>query len=106
MKKNMQENTFYSNAVSVIKNIPFGKVATYGQIAMMAGNYRAARQISWILRSSSKKHDLPWHRIINKQGKISLRKSEGYELQEVMLKKEGIIFEDDKIDLSKYLWKA
>jgi methylated-DNA-protein-cysteine methyltransferase related protein len=102
----MKEETFYLRAIKVIKKIPYGKVATYGQIALLAGNPRAARQISWILRSSSEKYSLPWHRIINRDGKISLRKSEGYELQETLLIKEGIIFENEVIDFAKFLWKS
>jgi methylated-DNA-protein-cysteine methyltransferase related protein len=98
--------TFTYKAINAIKNIPFGKVATYGQIAILSGNYRAARQISWILYSMSEKHNLPWHRVINRHGKISLEKSGGFELQETLLKKEGILFENGKIDLLKYLWKS
>ncbi len=53
-----------------IKQIPHGKVAMYGQIATYARNPRAARQVAWILHSSSRKDSLPWHRVINNKGRI------------------------------------
>lgn len=97
--------SFYQRVIAIIKNIPEGKVATYGQIATYAGNPRAARQVSYILHSSSEKEDLPWHRVINSKGSISLKPGHGYELQKQMLKKEGITFnENDCIDLKRFLW--
>jgi len=84
--------------------IPAGKVATYGQIASLAGNNRAARQISRILHSSSEKYDLPWQRVINSQGKISLRPGDGFEMQKAILESEGIQFLENRIDLIKYQW--
>ncbi|MBA7541057.1 DNA base-flipping protein [subsurface metagenome] len=97
--------SFYQKVIAIIKNIPEGKVATYGQIATYAGNPRAARQVSYILHSSSRKENLPWHRVINSKGSISLKPGHGYELQKQMLKKEGITFqENDCIDLKRFLW--
>jgi methylated-DNA-protein-cysteine methyltransferase-like protein len=90
----------------IIKGIPRGKVATYGQIAALAGNHRAARQVAWILHSSSEKENLPWHRVVNSQGGISLKPRRGYEVQKALLIKERIEFdENDRIDLDDYLWK-
>ena len=97
--------SFYQRVIAIIKNIPEGKIATYGQIATYAGNPRAARQVSFILHSSSEKENLPWHRVINSKGSISLKPGHGYELQKQMLKKEGITFkENDCIDLKRFLW--
>lgn len=97
--------SFYQRVIAIIISIPEGKVATYGQIATYAGNPRAARQVSYILHSSSDKEDLPWHRVINSKGSISLKPGHGYELQKQMLKKEGITFkENDCIDLKRFLW--
>ena len=99
-------NTFTEKVINLIKQIPAGKVVTYGQIAEYAGNSRGARQISWILSSSSKKYDLPWHRVINSHGKISLKHPKDYEYQKDLLKKEGISFLiNDRIDLKNYMWK-
>ncbi|MCK4672969.1 MGMT family protein [candidate division WOR-3 bacterium] len=97
--------TFYQRVIATIKNIPEGKVATYGQIATYAGNPRAARQVSFILHSSSEKENLPWHRVVNSKGSISLKPGHGYEIQKQMLKKEGITFkENDCVDLKRFLW--
>ena len=96
-------NEFSERVIKIINSIPEGKVMTYGQIAAMAGNPRAARAVSWILHSGSKKHDLPWHRVINSKGKISIKSRKGYEKQKQRLKEEGIDFnEKDKINLDVY----
>ena len=71
-------DSFSSRVKSIIASIPEGRVATYGQIALLAGNRRAARQVAWILHSSSSKHGLPWQRVINRLGKISLPRAGGY----------------------------
>jgi len=96
---------FSKQVIEIIKKIPAGRVATYGQIATLAGNNKAARQISRILHSSSEKYDLPWYRVINSQGKISLRSGDGFEMQKAMLESEGIKVMADRIDLVKYKWK-
>ena len=97
--------SFHERIIEVIKSIPRGKVATYGQIAEMAGNPRASRQVSWVLNSSSEKAQLPWHRVINRMGKISLKAGQGYELQKALLEKEKVVFDlYDRIDLAKYQW--
>ena len=96
---------FTEAVIAAIKKIPKGKVATYGQIATLAGSPRAARQVVRILHSSSKKHNLPWHRVINSQGKISLKPSSGYEIQLALLEKEKVKFSlEGVVDLNKYLW--
>ncbi len=98
--------SFHQKVVKVIKNIPRGKVATYGQIAALAGSPRAARQVVRALHTSSDKEKLPWHRVINSKGKISLKPNSGYEIQKAMLEDEKVIFAaDDSIDLKKYLWQ-
>jgi methylated-DNA-protein-cysteine methyltransferase-like protein len=97
---------FTLKIIKLIKNIPEGKVLTYGKIAKLAGNPRAARQVSWLLHSSTKKYDLPWHRVINSLGKIALNSQDGKDYQKILLEKEGIKFDDgNKVDLKKYLWK-
>ncbi|MFX0113758.1 MAG: MGMT family protein [Candidatus Hodarchaeota archaeon] len=97
-------NSFSQRVKALIKAIPAGKVATYGQIAKFAGNPRAARQVAWLLHSSSRKDNLPWHRVISSKGRISLPHDQGYELQKAMLEQEGIILdESDKIDLDRFL---
>jgi methylated-DNA-protein-cysteine methyltransferase-like protein len=96
---------FTQEVIKIIKSIPKGKVLTYGIIAKLAGNSRAARQVSWILHSSTKKYDLPWHRVINSKGKIVLSADEDRYYQKNLLIEEGIQFKSEfGIDLQKYLW--
>jgi methylated-DNA-protein-cysteine methyltransferase related protein len=105
-KQTADDNSFARQVVQRIKAIPRGKVATYGQIAMMAGNPRAVRGVIWILHSSSEKAGLPWHRVINRKGKISLLPGQGYEEQKSRLEAEGIEFNlEDCIDLKRFLWQ-
>jgi methylated-DNA-protein-cysteine methyltransferase-like protein len=100
------ERGFYERVVGFIKSIPPGKVATYGQIAEYAGNPRAAREVAYILHSSSEKEDLPWQRVINSKGRISLKPGHGYELQKRLLEDEGVVFnEEDRIDFGCFLWQ-
>ncbi len=96
---------FTDRVKHIIKEIPRGKVATYGQIAAFAGSPRAARQVVRILHSCSEKDKLPWQRVVNGRGMISLKTGHGYEIQMSMLKKEGVKFSlDGSIDMSKYQW--
>jgi len=98
-------SSFTERVKDIIKKIPRGKVATYGQIAAYAGNPRGARQVVRILHSSSGKDKLPWHRVVNRQGRIGLKPSHGYEIQRELLRKEGIRFDkNDTIDFDLYLW--
>lgn len=99
--------TFHEKAVEQIKNIPSGKIATYGQIAALSGSPKAARQVVRCLHSSSEKEKLPWHRVINSQGKIGLKSYQGYEMQKAMLEDEGIVFGlNDIVDFNKYQWNG
>lgn len=103
---NFSGGDFTSEVIKLIKSIPRGKVATYGQIACLAGFCSSVRRVVWILHSCSKKERLPWHRVVNQKGTISLRPGEGYELQKDMLQKEGIVFDkNDRIELDRYLWE-
>jgi methylated-DNA-protein-cysteine methyltransferase-like protein len=98
--------TFSAQIISVIKRIPSGRVASYGQIAALAGNPRAARAVIWLLHSSSGKEKLPWHRVINGRGMISLKPGNGYEEQRALLEREGVEFDlYGRIDLERYQWK-
>ena len=97
---------FTQNVIHIIQSIPKGKVLTYGLIARLAGNPRAARQVSWILHSSSKKYHLPWHRVISSNGFLSMKSIEDKQYHQKLLELEDITFIDNfKIDLGLYLWK-
>jgi methylated-DNA-protein-cysteine methyltransferase-like protein len=97
---------FTLKVIQTIAAIPAGYVATYGQIAGLAGNHRAARQVSRILHTCTSKYQLPWHRVIGATGKISIPKDQsGYLRQKKKLQQEGIEFGlSDTIDLTLYQW--
>lgn len=96
---------FTKNVIEVISQIPEGRVSTYGRISMMAGRPNSARQVARILHSMSRKYDLPWHRVINIKGGISLPEHQGYFEQKARLTQEGIVFDaKDRVDLAKFLW--
>ena len=86
------DESFQERVKKLLKAVPAGKVVTYGALAAYAGSPRAARQVVWILNSCAEKERLPWHRVINAQGKISLGRGRGYEMQREMLWAEGIEF--------------
>ena len=85
----------------VLARVPRGRVATYGQIAKLAGYPGAARQVVWALRSSS---GLPWHRIVGARGKISLTGEPGFE-QRMRLEMEGVLFNGLRVDMDEFGWK-
>lgn len=95
---------FTRQVVEIIRDIPSGKVMTYGQIAAHAGSPRAARQVVRILHSLSKKERLPWHRVINAKGEISLQDEEGRFMQTMLLEGEGVqLGLGGRIDLNTFL---
>lgn len=76
---------------------------TYGQIARLAGSPRGARQVVRILHSMSKKHNLPWHRVINAKGEIGFTHDESFTIQKLSLQGEGVEFINVRtVDLEKH----
>ena len=91
---------------AILASVPLGKVVTYGQLAELAGLARAARQMGQLLHRLPKDTDLPWHRVVNASGKISLpENSPGHSLQRVRLEEEGIVFHNNKIRLKEFQWQ-
>ncbi len=96
---------FTKKVIELIREIPEGRVVTYGFIAALAGNPRAARQVARVLHSCSLKEGLPWHRVVNRDGRISLKPFQGYEIQKQLLEGERVLFDQkDRIDLNIFLW--
>jgi methylated-DNA-protein-cysteine methyltransferase related protein len=94
---------FTEKVISIIRNVPSGKVMTYGQVARQAGSPRGARQVARILHSMSAKHNLPWHRIVNAEGKIVLTDEEGRFTQRALLVEEGVeVSPNGQVDLELY----
>lgn len=89
-----------------VKKIPKGRIATYGQIATLCGNPRAARQVVRVLNTYAESDKLPWHRVVNRQGQIVLPPGRGFELQKAMLTDEGVLVSDiGKIDPGRFQWR-
>lgn len=96
---------FTELVLNIVKRIPKGKVASYGQIALMADSPRAARQIGWILHSNGDK--VPWWRVINGEGRISIKNPRhAAQEQKELLEKEGIEINKrfELIEPQKYWW--
>jgi methylated-DNA-protein-cysteine methyltransferase related protein len=90
---------------SLVRSIPPGKVASYGQIARLAGAPGGARTVGWAMHGVSDPDDVPWHRVVNARGQVSLREGAGAELQRALLEDEGVEFGiHGRIDLKRYGW--
>ena len=106
MAKQKQKNSF-EKIYQVIQNIPNGKICTYGIVARMAGLGSDGRMVSYALHSLSENSPVPWHRVINRFGKISwsISRNGHDQIQYDLLKQEGIVFAaDGSIDFKKFLW--
>jgi len=93
--------------MDLVAQIPQGRVATYGQIAALAGFPKHARQVGYLLARTPEDQHLPWHRVINAQGMISERRKHGYQdYQRLLLEEEGIeVGLHGKIKLKDYQWQ-
>ncbi len=96
----------YDEIYAMIRGIPEGRVATYGQIARLLKRPNGARQVGYALAALNDDHDVPWHRVVNARGEISSRSKAGYDdFQRILLEDEGIEFNrDGQLDLARFLW--
>ena len=97
----------YRRIYGAVSRIPKGRVATYGQIAALAGLPRQARLVGYAMHALPADSDVPWHRVVNAAGRISLRADTlGHdELQGHLLRREGVRFVAGVISLAKYRWQ-
>ena len=98
---------FKEKVIQIIQMVPFGKVASYGQIAAYAGAPRAAREVGWILNSVEETISLPWWRVVNNKGYLSIRGNQTADkgLQAKLLQSEAIeVDEHFMLDIEKYRW--
>lgn len=103
MQPEQEKPDFVRNVWKVVGGIPEGHVLTYGEVARLSGRPNGARHVSQALRLAPKKLKLPWHRVINAQGKIAMPEdSSGFRMQKERLQGEGVVFLNGKIDLVKY----
>lgn len=106
-EQSISQASWVSSVRQVVEGIPKGYVLTYGDVAKLAGMPRAARRVSKALYTAPGEKPLPWHRVINAQGKISFPKdSAKYQQQMGLLKDEGVVFLNGKIDLKRYGWSG
>lgn len=102
-----QISDFTKKVMQEIKKIPSGKVATYKQIAELAGKSQGSRGVAWVLHSCSTLYKLPWHRVLNSQGKISFdRTTHNFRQQKKRLEAEGVVLTaDGALSLKAFQWK-
>ena len=102
----MKKTDLYARFYQVIQQIPSGRVATYGQIAALAGFPSYARQVGYALHATPDGLELPWHRVINAKGMISLKSDGPFDsVQRQMLEAEGIQFDEkNRVPLKIYQW--
>ena len=98
---------WYRSVWKVVSEIPSGHVLTYGEVARLAGLPKAARRVSQALRRAPRQMELPWHRVINAQGKISFpENSSGWKRQKDRLEDEGVTFLNGKVNLEQFGYRG
>ncbi|HEV7590920.1 MAG TPA: MGMT family protein [Longimicrobium sp.] len=104
--KDAQPDSAYDRIYAVVRRIPKGRVCTYGRVAALAGNPGAARQVGYALHALPEHAALPWHRVINAAGRISLRRGGGAELeQRFRLEAEGVLFDQaGRVSIERFGW--
>ncbi len=97
----------YERIYAVVKRIPRGRVATYGQVAALAGLPGHARQVGYALHATPDDQRLPWQRVINARGEVSPRREPMFEgIQRRLLEDEGVTFgARGRVDLKRYQWR-
>jgi methylated-DNA-protein-cysteine methyltransferase-like protein len=97
----------YRRIYAVVRRIPRGRVATYGQVAVLAGLGGHARQVGYAMHALPKGSSVPWHRVINARGEISRRRRPGDELsQRMLLEREGVRFDArGRVALARFQWR-
>jgi methylated-DNA-protein-cysteine methyltransferase-like protein len=97
----------YLQIYKIVRRIPRGRVATYGQVAELAGLDGHARQVGYALHAVPSSMKLPWHRVINARGEVSSRtRGDSHELQRQLLEAEGIAFDErGRVDLRRFRWE-
>jgi methylated-DNA-protein-cysteine methyltransferase-like protein len=100
------KQTRWERVYAVVRRIPRGYVATYGQVARLAGLGEDARQVGYALHALPAGSRVPWHRVVNSRGGISLHPSTGLDTtQRLLLEKEGVRFNAaGRTDLKRYAW--
>lgn len=97
--------TFYERVYAFVRDVPPGHAVTYGQVAALLGSPAASRAVGYALRALPGNSDVPWWRVVNARGGVSLRgRGDGADLQRTLLESEGVAFDGDVLDLRRYRW--
>ncbi|SOD03308.1 O(6)-alkylguanine repair protein YbaZ [bacterium JGI 053] len=106
MESIAKQDSAYDRIYAAVRRIPRGRVCTYGRVAALAGNPGAARQVGYALHALPEHTAVPWHRVINAGGRISLRRGGGAELeQRFRLEAEGVLFDQTgRVSLERFGW--
>ena len=101
----MSEN-FHEKVLEIVRQIPYGRVTTYGAIARRLGSARGARMVGWVLNSQKGNSEIPAHRVVNRQGLLTGKMHfDGTNLMQELLESEGVEVVDNRVDLEKYFWE-
>ena len=99
------EKTTFDLIYDVVKQIPKGKVATYGQVAALAGNKKWSRVVGYALHSNPDPENIPCHRVVNRLGEVSKAFAFGGENRQItLLENEGVKLNGSRVNLEKYRW--
>lgn len=101
-----QDKSTFERIYEVVKQIPWGNVATYGQVAALAGSRRWSRVVGYALHVNPDPEHIPCHRVVNRFGEVSKAFAFGGENRQIqLLEAEGVEFVDGRVDLDKFQWK-
>jgi methylated-DNA-protein-cysteine methyltransferase-like protein len=102
------EPNFFERVYRIVRQIPAGRVASYGQIAALLGQPQAARTVGWALNALTRAQaaEVPWQRVINRAGRISLSRADlSADIQRSLLEQEGVVFDErGYVDLRRFGW--
>jgi len=103
----MDNDNFFERVYKVVRQIPYGKVTSYGAIAKVLGSARSARMVGWAMNASHNMEDIPAHRVVNRKGLLTGKHHfDGTSLMQQLLENEGIEVVDHQIvDFEKHFWQ-
>lgn len=105
-ENSMEDKSAFEKIYDVVKQIPYGQVATYGQVAALAGNRRWARVVGYALHANPDPEHIPCYRVVNREGRVSEAFAFGGGNRQIeLLKAEGVEFIDGHVDMEKHLWE-
>jgi methylated-DNA-protein-cysteine methyltransferase-like protein len=103
----MSNDNFFERVYFIVRQIPYGKVTSYGAIAKALGTARSARMVGWAMNASHSLEDVPAHRVVNRKGLLTGKLHfDGTNLMQQLLENEGIVVVDNQIvDFEKHFWQ-